>query len=137
MTFIDPTLAASVAAKRIPLTADLAPLTAAREAEIREHVAAMTNFSVGNLAARDLLAEVDRLRAELQAAPKPHTPRLCICGHSNHAHTVPAPHSCFAFGQTCPCPQYRQLLPAAAEAQLERNRAAAAAQARYDEEAAS
>lgn len=65
MTFIDPVLAAAVAAKRIPLSADWAPLNGAREAEIREHVAGMTNFSLGNLAARDLLAEVDRLRAEL------------------------------------------------------------------------
>ncbi|MFD9284889.1 hypothetical protein ACFWD7_48075 [Streptomyces mirabilis] len=81
-------------------------------------------------------AEIGRLRAELAAAQTPRTPRLCICGHSHLAHTVPAPHSCFAYGQTCPCPQYRQLLPDEAMAQLERNRRAAAERARYaDEEA--
>lgn len=35
-----------------------------RLAEIREHVAGIRNWSLGNLAARDLLAEVDRLYAE-------------------------------------------------------------------------
>jgi hypothetical protein len=58
-------------------------------------------------------------------AVNPHTPRLCACGHSNRAHTVPAPHSCFAFGQTCPCPAYRQLPHDEAVAQLDRNRRAA------------
>lgn len=72
-------------------------------------------------------AEVDKLRAELAAALRPNTPRLCACGHSNRAHTVPAPHSCFAHGQTCPCPAYRQLPHDEAVAQLDRNRAAAAA----------
>lgn len=42
-----------------------APLTPQREAEIRKHVATNTNFSLGNLAARDLLAELDRVRTEL------------------------------------------------------------------------
>ncbi|MFI1485675.1 hypothetical protein [Streptomyces sp. NPDC020747] len=40
-------------------------LMAEREAEIREHVAATKNWSLGNLAARDLLAELDRTRTEL------------------------------------------------------------------------
>lgn len=66
--------------------------------------------------------------AELEAkALNPYTPRLCACGHSNIAHSVPAPHSCFAFGQTCPCPAYRQLPHDEAVAQLDRNRRAAAA----------
>jgi len=39
-------------------------LSAERLAEIREHVAGIRNWSLGNLAARDLLAEVDRLRDE-------------------------------------------------------------------------
>jgi hypothetical protein len=85
-----------------------------------------------------LKAEVDRLRtrvAELEEERRlewllqgltPHTPRLCACGHSHHAHTVPAPHSCFAHGQTCPCPAYRQLPHDEAVAQLDRNRRAAA-----------
>jgi hypothetical protein len=55
----------------------------------------------------------------------PHTPRLCECGHSSHAHTVPAPHSCFAFGRTCPCQAYRQLPHDEAVAQLDRNLRAA------------
>jgi hypothetical protein len=66
-------------------------------------------------------AEVDRLSkrvAELEAA---HAPRLCTCGHSLPAHTAPEPHSCFAHGQTCTCPTYRQLPPAEAWAQLEKN----------------
>lgn len=41
------------------------PLSDERLAEIREHVANTTNWSLGNLAARDLLAEVQRLKAEL------------------------------------------------------------------------
>jgi hypothetical protein len=40
-------------------------LTPEREREIREHVASTANWTLGNLAARDLLSEVDRLRAEL------------------------------------------------------------------------
>lgn len=68
-----------------------------------------------------LLAEVRRLRTELADARRPDTPRLCECGHSHRAHTVPAPHSCFAFGQTCPCPAYRQLPHSEAMAQLARN----------------
>ncbi|HEY9372822.1 hypothetical protein [Streptomyces sp.] len=54
-------------------------------------------------------ADVDKLRAELAAARKPHTPRICECGHTVHTHTAPAPHSCFAYGQTCQCPAYRQM----------------------------
>jgi hypothetical protein len=41
------------------------PLAPDYEAKMREHVATMSNYSLGNLFARDLLAEVDRLRAEL------------------------------------------------------------------------
>lgn len=48
--------AAAVAAKPQPLSDQ-------RLAEIREHVAATQNWSLGNLAARDLLAEVQRLKA--------------------------------------------------------------------------
>jgi hypothetical protein len=69
----------------------------------------------------ELLAEVDRLSkrvAELEAA---HAPRLCACGHSLPAHAAPEPHSCFAHGQTCTCPTYRQLPPAEAWAQLDKN----------------
>jgi hypothetical protein len=83
-----------------------------------------------------LVARVHELEAELHALKVSRAPRLCVCGHSIHAHTVPEPHSCFAYGQTCPCPQYRQLLPDEAVAQLERNRQAAAERAR-DEEATS
>lgn len=46
------------------------PLTPEYEAEIREHVATMSNYSLGNLFARDLLAEIDRLRAELAATQR-------------------------------------------------------------------
>lgn len=41
------------------------PLNPEREQEIRAHVAGTTNWSLGNRAARDLLAELDRARAEL------------------------------------------------------------------------
>ncbi|MEU0659559.1 hypothetical protein [Streptomyces lavendulocolor] len=43
-------------------------LTPERLAEIRKHVASTTNWTLGNLAARDLLSEVDRLRADLATA---------------------------------------------------------------------
>lgn len=43
-------------------------LTPEREAEYREHVAGMDNYTLGNLAARDLLAELDRVRAERDEA---------------------------------------------------------------------
>jgi hypothetical protein len=88
-----------------------------------------------------LLAEVRQLRtrvAELEEERRlewlaqgttPHTPRLCACGHSHHAHRVPAPHSCFAHGQTCPCPAYRQLPHDEAVAQLKLNQQAAAERA--------
>lgn len=42
-------------------------LTPEREAEIVEHLAATENWSIGNLAARDLLAELTAVRAELAA----------------------------------------------------------------------
>ncbi|MHC3450852.1 hypothetical protein [Streptomyces prasinus] len=74
------------------------------------------------------LEEARRLEWVAQGAT-PHTPKLCACGHSHHAHRVPDPHSCFAFGQTCPCEAYRQLPHAEAIAQLERNRRAAAERA--------
>jgi hypothetical protein len=72
------------------------------------------------------LEEARRLEWLLPQTVTPHTPRLCACGHSSHAHTVPAPHSCFAHGKTCPCEAYRQLPHDEAVAQLERNRQAAA-----------
>jgi hypothetical protein len=90
-----------------------------------------------------LLAEVRRLRArvaELEEARRlewqlshgrnPHTPLLCECGHSHFAHTVPSPHSCFAFGQTCPCEAFRQLPHDRAVAQLKANQRAAAERAK-------
>ncbi|WP_225840282.1 hypothetical protein [Streptomyces sp. NK08204] len=72
------------------------------------------------------LQEAQRLEWTLMQAHNPHTPRLCECGHSHHAHTVPAPHGCFAYGKTCPCEAYRQLPHDQAVAQLETNRQAAA-----------
>ncbi|WP_406417979.1 hypothetical protein [Streptomyces sp. NBC_01614] len=93
-----------------------------------------------------LVAEVRRLRDEVAALTEarrlewvtahgqtPHTPRLCECGHSHLAHTVPAPHSCFAHGQTCPCEAYRQLPHDEAVAQLKRNQQAAAERAAAEE----
>ncbi len=48
----------------VPVVPEPQALSPERLAEIREHVAETRNWSLGNLAARDLLAEVDRLRAE-------------------------------------------------------------------------
>jgi hypothetical protein len=98
------------------LGADITPETAvAMAAEIRR--------------LRDRVAELEeerRLEWLLPQSMTPHTPRLCQCGHSHHAHRVPAPHSCFAHGQTCSCEAYQQLPHDEAVAQLERNRQAAA-----------
>ncbi|MEU0354956.1 hypothetical protein [Streptomyces cyaneofuscatus] len=44
------------------------PMTPEYERQIRSHVAEMSNYSLGNLFARDLLAEVDRLRKALSEA---------------------------------------------------------------------
>ncbi|MGW3298473.1 hypothetical protein [Streptomyces rubiginosohelvolus] len=44
------------------------PMTPEYEQQIRSHVAEMSNYSLGNLFARDLLAEVDRLRKALSEA---------------------------------------------------------------------
>jgi DNA repair exonuclease SbcCD ATPase subunit len=66
-------------------------------------------------------SEVDRLSKRVAELETAHAPRLCACGHSLPAHTAPEPHSCFAHGQTCTCPTYRQLPPAEAWAQLEKN----------------
>lgn len=49
------------------MTARLSPQ---REAEIREHIATCTNWSLGNLAARDLAAELAAVRAELAEAER-------------------------------------------------------------------
>lgn len=76
-------------------------------------------------------ASLEARVAELEARNR-RTPQLCICGHSPHAHTAPAPHSCFAFGQTCPCPTYRQLPHDEAEEQFKRNLRAAEARQHYD-----
>ncbi|MDX2707304.1 hypothetical protein PV350_31280 [Streptomyces sp. PA03-6a] len=76
---------------------------------------------------RELLAEVDRLTVRVAELQTPCAPRICECGHSHLAHTIPTPHSCFAFGQTCPCQQYRQLPPDEAVAQVRRNLRAAEA----------
>ena len=77
-------------------------------------------------AARARVAELEeerRLEWMVQGTT-PHTPRLCSCGHSHHAHAVPAPHACFAHGKTCPCEAYQQLPHKEALAQLDRNRRA-------------
>lgn len=125
----------------LPMPAGPVRLSPERLAEIKNLLRYESSISFHSARAKQsmllLVAEVELLRSELEAARRPRTPRLCLCGHSHHAHTVPAPHSCFAYGQTCPCPQYRQLLPDEALAQLERNRQAAAEQARKDEEATS
>ncbi|MFD5566584.1 hypothetical protein [Streptomyces cadmiisoli] len=71
------------------------------------------------------LKESQRLEWLSQGATL-HTPRICACGHSHLAHSVPSPHSCFAHGKTCPCPAFRQLPHNEAVAQLDRNRRAAA-----------
>lgn len=44
------------------------PMTPECERQIRSRVAEMSNYSLGNLFARDLLAEVDRLRKALSEA---------------------------------------------------------------------
>jgi UDP-2,3-diacylglucosamine pyrophosphatase LpxH len=95
-----------------------------------------TRNALDKLHVEPLLAEVRRLRAEnaeltearrlewaMQQAITPHTPRICVCGHSHHAHTVPAPHSCLAHGQTCQCPAYRQMRHEDALAHQERKQA--------------
>lgn len=61
-------LSAAVAAEGalpVPVGDQPQPLDDTRLLEIREHLAMTTNWSIGNLAARDLLAEVQRLKAEL------------------------------------------------------------------------
>lgn len=106
----------------------VAPLSSDEIADVWEPTQASRNgeFIEGARKAMPvLLAEIRRLRAELATALRPHTPRLCACGHSNLAHTVPAPHSCFAYGQTCPCEAFRQLPHDEAVEQLKRNQAAA------------
>jgi hypothetical protein len=66
-----------------------------------------------------LLAEIDRIRAELatareQAAPVNLARPCTACHHSRFSHTVPTPHSCVANGQTCDCPAFADPLTAAA-----------------------
>ena len=48
----------------VPVGTEPLALSDERLAEIRNHVAGIRNWSLGNLAARDLLGEVERLRAE-------------------------------------------------------------------------
>lgn len=57
------------AAESAPVTAVPQPIDEARLAEIQRHVDATRNWSLGNLMARELLAEVQRLKAELAARP--------------------------------------------------------------------
>lgn len=82
----------------------------------------------------DAESERDALRARVTQLETASAPRICECGHSRVAHTVPEPHSCFAFDQTCGCPRYRQLPPNEAVAQLQRN--IRASEARAAEQAA-
>lgn len=95
---------------------------------------AMALESAGLLQSPESAAELEQLRARVTELETSTAPRLCLCGHSRHAHTVPEPHSCFAFGQTCPCPTYRQLLPDQAWEQQKKN--IAASEARAAEQAA-
>jgi len=53
------------AAESEPVTAVPQPIDEARLAEIQRHVDATRNWSLGNLMARELLVEVQRLKAEL------------------------------------------------------------------------
>jgi hypothetical protein len=99
-------------------------------------IAAMSPETVKAMAAeirrlRDRVTELEEERRLewLTQGTTPHTPRLCACGHSHHAHRVPAPHGCFAHGQTCPCEAYQQLPHDEAVAQLKRNQQAAAERA--------
>ncbi|WP_112469442.1 hypothetical protein [Streptomyces triticisoli] len=89
-------------------------------------VAAQANARARALEERLATLQTANMRCTCSRDITPHTPRICECGHGHHAHTVPTPHSCFAFGQTCPCKAYRQLPHDKAVAQLERNRQAAA-----------
>ncbi|MFJ7176469.1 hypothetical protein ACIQXA_08675 [Streptomyces massasporeus] len=63
-----PAAVAAQGARPVPVGDQPHPLDDARLAEIREHIATARNWSLGNLAARDLLAEVERLKAELASA---------------------------------------------------------------------
>jgi hypothetical protein len=95
-----------------------------------------TRNALDKLHPEAMAAEIHRLRdrvAELERLTAPRTPRLCKCGHSHYAHTVPAPHSCFAYGQTCPCEAYQQLPHEEAVAQLKRNQQAADERAAAEE----
>ena len=73
------------------------------------------------------LEEARRLEWVGAHALTPHTPRICECGHSHLAHTVPDPHSCSAHGQTCGCPAYRQMSHDDAVAHVARKQADPAA----------
>lgn len=107
------------------------------EAVVRN--AAVLGADIDPATAAALLDEARWLRArvaELEKAQRlewlrqgvtPHTPRICECGHSHHAHTVPEPHSCFAHGKTCPCPAYRQMAHDEAVAHVTRKQAEYAA----------
>lgn len=105
-------------------SAIVAPLSADKIADVWEPTGLSRNgdfIETARTAMPALIAKVRRLQARvaeleeerrlewLRQGVTPHTPRICECGHSHHAHTVPDPHSCFAHGQTCPCPAYRQM----------------------------
>jgi hypothetical protein len=118
-------LAAGREVDRNALTAYLAVADAEQRALADSWARAMaaTDNEIRRL--RDRVTELEEARRLEWVMPQnvtPHTPRLCECGHSHLAHTVPSPHSCVAHGKTCPCPAYRQLPHDEAVAQLDRNR---------------
>ncbi|MER6534349.1 hypothetical protein ABT215_11160 [Streptomyces sp900105755] len=73
----------------LPEASGAARLPADRETEIRKHVADTTNWSLGNLAARDLLTELDRVRAERdQFADRVDTLTAVAKGNKRHVQSM-------------------------------------------------